>query len=268
MVDRVDISRIAEQGVEEGDEQIRLIELAQESQLISDEYTRVSVLFSHEELKEFIPAAWSSLVQVKMDLYKCVAHHYISALLMSATNLTEETMETFRYLYTESDDAATTTDVRMPNTKENAQALGCCHLRQCMSSLEDASRHARLNRELRSKAGLQSILSSMKDRIYAICERKNIHNPEELDSYLDPPQLIAATKFQLEISSPDLSAHIMDDPFKALGPLAFFSAKRQWTQPRHVTLHRRGGGFGLSVKGSAPVVIASVEEDGSPAEVI
>src|SRR6185503_1731572 len=77
----------------------------------------------------------------------------------------------------------------------------------------------------------------------------------------------AATKFQMEISCPDLTTHIMDDPFKNLGPLSFFSAKRQWTQPRHVTLHRRGGGFGLSVKGSAPVVIASVEEDGSPAEV-
>ena len=70
----------------------------------------------------------------------------------------------------------------------------------------------------------------------------------------------------MEISSPDLTTQI-DDPFRDLGPLSFFSAKRQWTQPRTVKLRRRGGGFGLSVKGSAPVVIASVEEDGSPAEV-
>lgn len=79
--------------------------------------------------------------------------------------------------------------------------------------------------------------------------------------------LAAATKFQLELSPPDLATQNVEDPFRALGPLALFSAKRHWSAPRHVTLHRRGDGFGLSVKGSAPVAIASID-DGSPAEVI
>jgi hypothetical protein len=68
-VDRVDSSKIIENGVQDAKEQMKLIELAQESQLLSDEYVRVSELLSHEELKEFIPPAWSSLVQVSRIKY-------------------------------------------------------------------------------------------------------------------------------------------------------------------------------------------------------
>jgi hypothetical protein len=63
-VEKVDSSKIIENGLHDKHEQTKLIELAQEAQLLSDEYVRVSELLSHEELKEFIPPAWSSLVQV------------------------------------------------------------------------------------------------------------------------------------------------------------------------------------------------------------
>jgi hypothetical protein len=263
-VDKIDSNKIIENGVQGADDQSKLIELSQEAQLLSDEYTRVSELLSHNELKEFIPPAWSSLVQVKRDLYRCVAHHYIATLLLSECELCEETLESFRYLYCESENQAVT-DIRLPNNDEDMRILGFCHLRQSLASLEDSNRHARLNRELRGKEGLQSALSSMKDRILATFERKEIQSQDELEHFLDPPQIVAATKFQLELSPPDLATHNVEDPFKGLGPLALFSAKRHWSAPRHVTLHRRGDGFGLSVKGSAPVAIASVD-DGSPAE--
>ncbi|XP_021968422.1 rhophilin-2-B [Folsomia candida] len=259
-VEKVDSSKI----IENVQDQSRVVELAQEAQLLSDEYVRVSELLSHEELKEFIPPAWSSLVQVKRDLYKCLAHHYLSTLLLSECEFSDETRENFRYLYCETENVAVT-DIRLPTNEEEMKVLGFCHLRKALSCLEDSSRHARLNRELRAKKGLQSALQSTKDKILATFERKEIQSLEELEHYLDPPQLIAATKFQLELSPPDLATQNVEDPFRALGPLALFSAKRHWSAPRHVTLHRRGDGFGLSVKGSAPVAIASID-DGSPAE--
>ncbi|ODN05568.1 Rhophilin-2-B, partial [Orchesella cincta] len=263
-VDKIDCNKIIENGVRDAKEQIKLIELAQESQLLSDEYSKVSDLLSHEELKEFIPPAWSSLVHVKRELYKSVAHHYLATLLLTECELTEESQESFRYLYGETDNPAVT-EIRLPNNEEDMKVLGFCHLRLSLASLEDSNRHARLNRELRGKVGLQTALSSMKDRILATFERKEIHNEEELDHYMDPPNVIAATKFQLELSPPDLATQSVEDPFRGLGPLALFSAKRHWSAPRHVTLHRRGDGFGLRVKGTAPVSIASVDE-GSPAE--
>ncbi|ERL92459.1 hypothetical protein D910_09773, partial [Dendroctonus ponderosae] len=59
----------------------------------------------------------------------------------------------------------------------------------------------------------------------------------------------------------------VNDLFRGLGPIAIFSAKRHWSAPRLVQLHRgrTNEGFGFSVRGDAPVIIAIVEP-GSLAE--
>ncbi len=132
------------------------------------------------------------ILQVKRDLYKCLAHHYLSTLLLSDCKFSAETQENFRYLYlngTETENAAVT-DIRQPANEEEMKILGFCHLRKAFRCLEDSSRHARLNRELRGKKGLQSALQSMKDRILATFERKEIQSQEDLEHYLDPPILI------------------------------------------------------------------------------
>lgn len=74
---------------------------------------------------------------------------------------------------------------------------------------------------------------------------------------------VASTKFQLSITHPDFGQHGVDDLFKSLGPVAIFSAKRHWTAPRLVQLQRGpdGEGFGFSVRGDAPVIIAAVDHN-------
>ena len=58
----------------------------------------------------------------------------------------------------------------------------------------------------------------------------------------------------------------MKDPFRALGPLTFFEARRQWSAAREVRISRlEQGGFGFSIKGEFPVVVAAVDP-GSPTE--
>ena len=77
----------------------------------------------------------------------------------------------------------------------------------------------------------------------------------------------ASTKVQLTLTPPDFSQHRVEDIFKRLGPVAVFSAKHQWSAPRIVKLTRTSTqGFGFSVRGDAPVVIAGVDS-GSLAEV-
>lgn len=77
----------------------------------------------------------------------------------------------------------------------------------------------------------------------------------------------AATKFQMSLTTPDFSQHSVEDVFRLLGPAAVFSAKHQWSAPRPVSLTRSAAqGFGFSVRGDAPVVIAGVDR-GSLAEV-
>jgi len=74
---------------------------------------------------------------------------------------------------------------------------------------------------------------------------------------------VASTKFQLSITHPDFGQHGVDDLFRSLGPVAIFSAKRHWTAPRSVQLQRGpdGEGFGFSVRGDAPVIIAAVDHN-------
>lgn len=65
------------------------------------------------------------------------------------------------------------------------------------------------------------------------------------------------------MTPPDFAQYRVADLFKALGPIAIFSAKRHWTAPRLIQLHRgrTSEGFGFSVRGDAPVIIAIVDQN-------
>lgn len=74
---------------------------------------------------------------------------------------------------------------------------------------------------------------------------------------------LAATKFQLSLTHPDFGQHGVEDLFRSLGPIAIFSAKRHWTAPRLIQMQKgsESEGFGFSVRGDAPVIIAVVENN-------
>lgn len=59
-----------------------------------------------------------------------------------------------------------------------------------------------------------------------------------LKQFLQYSFFAASSKFQLTVTEPDLAAHRVEDPFRALGPIAIFSARRHWTAPRVVRLQR------------------------------
>jgi len=73
------------------------------------------------------------------------------------------------------------------------------------------------------------------------------------------------SKYNLVNTAPDFGK--VDDPFRELGPITVFSARRSWTAPRSVRLHKtdyqtkshRTEEFGFSLKGDAPVMISSVD---------
>lgn len=66
----------------------------------------------------------------------------------------------------------------------------------------------------------------------------------------------------MSLTAPDFSQYRVEDLFKLLGPVAVFSAKHQWSAPRPISLTRTPTqGFGFSVRGDAPVVIAGVDRN-------
>lgn len=77
----------------------------------------------------------------------------------------------------------------------------------------------------------------------------------------------ASTKLQLSFGQPDFEQHPAEDLFRALGPLALFSAKHKWNPARLAHLRKlHDQGFGFSVRGDGPIVIAGVD-GGSIADV-
>ena len=84
---------------------------------------------------------------------------------------------------------------------------------------------------------------------------------------LDPPAISPSSQYQLSLAFPDLGQHKVQDLFSSLGPVAIFSAKHHWSAPRTARLKKRDSeGYGFSVRGDAPVIIAGVDV-GSIAEV-
>ncbi len=78
----------------------------------------------------------------------------------------------------------------------------------------------------------------------------------------------ASTKLQLSFGQPDFTQHPVDDLFRQLGPLTLFSAKHKWNPPRVANLRKlHDQGFGFSVRGDGPIIIAGVD-GGSIADVI
>lgn len=64
------------------------------------------------------------------------------------------------------------------------------------------------------------------------------------------------------MTAPDFAHLPVEDLFHRLGPVAIFSAKHHWTVPRSIQLQRTGSsdsGFGFSVRGDAPVIVAAVD---------
>lgn len=58
------------------------------------------------------------------------------------------------------------------------------------------------------------------------------------DFDLSDATLHACSKFTLTLTGPDFTTYKVEDPFRSLGPIAIFSARRHWTAPRCARLHK------------------------------
>lgn len=100
------------------------------------------------------------------------------------------------------------------------------------------------------------------ENIQTHCQNNNDSTEKEKKSLNLCFSFTAATKFQLSLTPPDFAQYKVNDLFRSLGPIAIFSAKRHWTAPRLIQLNRNKNseGFGFSIRGDAPVIVAAVEQ--------
>ena len=93
---------------------------------MSEVYTEVFNVISQPPVKDYVPFSWASLVQVKKEHYKALAHFYVAlAILDSNGEFSNKTLETLQFLHEEEEDkAATLIEIRVPKNQNEKRYLG------------------------------------------------------------------------------------------------------------------------------------------------
>ncbi|KAG5305842.1 RHPN2 protein, partial [Pseudoatta argentina] len=237
------------------------LDLAQEAAQVAAIYNDVHGLISREPVRDYVPETWISLILVKREHHLALAHKHIAVGLLDRpiAEFRVETKLTLEHI--QKSDGKTQLDATIPRDDSERKLLGKAHLREALVLHDESQRLQRMCRELKGKQALAKVLKKAQEATFESYNR--FGNEDDFRELLDPPDIIASTKFQLSITHPDFGQHGVDDLFKSLGPVAIFSAKRHWTAPRLIQLQRGpdGEGFGFSVRGDAPVIVAAVDHN-------
>ncbi|XP_028046177.1 rhophilin-2 [Monomorium pharaonis] len=236
------------------------LDLAQEAAQVAAIYNDVHGLISREPVRDYVPETWISLILVKREHHLALAHKHIAVGLLDRpiAELRVETRLTLEHI--QKSDGKTQLDATVPRDDNERKLLGKAHLREALVLHDESQRLQRMCRDLKAKQPLGRVLKKAQEATLDSYNR--FGSEDDFRELLDPPDIIASTKFQLSITHPDFGQHGVDDLFKSLGPVAIFSAKRHWTAPRLVQLQRGPDeGFGFSVRGDAPVIIAAVDHN-------
>ncbi|OAD52287.1 Protein diaphanous [Eufriesea mexicana] len=237
------------------------LDLAQEASQVAAVYSDVHGLISREPVRDYVPETWISLIMVKREHHLALAHKHL-ALGLFDRPFTEWRAETKLALeHVQKSDGKTQLDVIVPRDENERKLLAKAHLREALVLHEESQRLQRMCRDLKAKQALAKVLKRVQESTME--DYNGIGDEDDFRGLLDPPDIIASTKFQLNITHPDFGQHGVEDLFRSLGPVAIFSAKRHWTAPRLIQLQRGpdGEGFGFSVRGDAPVIIAAVDHN-------
>ncbi|XP_013410860.1 rhophilin-2-A-like isoform X2 [Lingula anatina] len=241
------------------------LEVAHEAAQVSKLYNETHKMMSSTQLKDYVPFSWISMVLVKSQHYRALSHYYTAVGLLDQkdSNNVELLAGLFSELYLDSSSSTLTT--HSPTKEEERTTLGKAHLREAMIMHEDSMRVHTLCKQLRKIDTFQEILKQAHDRSLS----RFADLEEEDDFSLDlqtVPVVKHSTKQAIKTIPPDFAKHKVRDLFEKLGPIAIFSAKNHWSAPRTLELTKNTNeGYGFSVRGDSPVIIAAVE-DGSICE--
>ncbi|KAJ2938906.1 hypothetical protein O0L34_g17717 [Tuta absoluta] len=215
------------------------LDLAQESAQLAHVYQQLYEKMQSEGVFNYVPYSWVSLVHVKTEFYKALAHEYCATGLLNAPSASRA-RDRLSTVYGPSGDRSVDNGSAFLSSKWEQDidipALGRAHLIEALALYEEALRLQRMCRELRDKEALSRVVRTHLDR--ANRERAGLRDEPDFADVIDAPTVQPSSKFQLALTPPDFAQHRVEDLFKSLGPIAVFSAKRHWSAPRLVQLQK------------------------------
>ncbi|NWQ83231.1 RHPN1 protein, partial [Columbina picui] len=236
------------------------LQLAQEAARVEDAYSLVHQTMTQAHVKDYVPFSWTTMVHVKSEHFKALSHYFAAVALCdcpasSDAELPEQEKAFLQFHVTMPEGPSLRVLLQDP---EERRKLGKAHLKKAIMKHEEAMRIHGLCKILRKMDILQEVLSFAHKR-RSCC---NYLTPSVCAFLSLPP---AKTHQKPEVKSPNFSQVKVTDLFHRLGPLSVFSAKNKWYPARRVHLMRGENGFGFTLRGDSPVLIAGVIPGGCAA---
>ncbi|XP_055618282.1 rhophilin-2 isoform X2 [Toxorhynchites rutilus septentrionalis] len=254
--------------------------LSGEATQLTIEYQEIHRIIQSNEAHTYLPECWAGLVPLKSEYYKALAHYHTAKAIdpellsfksstptksakpkaFGGSQILPQVRDTFIF-----DETTIEGDIHPAMLKK-------VHLRESLSSHEEAQRLQRMCRELKNKIALTKVLNYALEKTAEELEILALELDEsgflDEDTDLIDVTLNTTSKFAISLTGPDFTAYKIEDPFRKLGPMAIFSARRHWTAPRCIRLHRgstdpstgggtldrrryQAGGFGESTSGGS-----------------
>ncbi|ESO82789.1 hypothetical protein LOTGIDRAFT_155816 [Lottia gigantea] len=236
--------------------------MAQEAALVSEKYRDTHRLMISEPVKSYIPFSWISMAQTKHYYYKGLAHYYIASGLLDQKDSDDmEKIKTmFQGLQIGAEGRDENNGLKLPTNSEDRKIIGKAHLKESVLGHEEALRVHDLCKQLRKVDHYGEILDKTHER--ALKKFSALEEEDDFSDLVTVARIQGKSENDVVSITPEFSKIKVTDIFRKLGPISIFNAKNEWSTPRLVSLHRNTGeGFGFSVRGDSPVIIADIEPE-------
>uniref|UniRef100_A0A8C0VU72 Rhophilin-1 n=1 Tax=Castor canadensis TaxID=51338 RepID=A0A8C0VU72_CASCN len=222
------------------------LRLAQEAAQVAAEYRLVHRAMAQPPVGDYMPASWTTLMYVKAEHFRSLAHYHAAVALCDGS--CECPLPTCLRVLAEAPCSGFMGSLN-PHSWRSAGSL------RAILGQEEALRLHALCRVLREVDLLQVVVAQALQR--SLTKYSDLEREDDFFEVAEAPDIQPKTHQKPEVRMPSLNQVKVADIFHRLGPLSVFSVKNQWqiVGPVHVT--RGEGGFGFTLRGDSPVLIAA-----------
>nr|XP_040149474.1 rhophilin-1 isoform X2 [Ictidomys tridecemlineatus] len=238
------------------------LHLAQEAAQVAAEYRLVHQAMAQPPVQDYVPASWTTLVHVKAEHFHALAHYHAATALCDGSLAAEGELPACEQVF-QPPTPGEPHSPALPQQPEERRKLAKAHLKRAILGQEEALRLHASCRVLRKVDLLQAVVAQALR--HSLAKYSKLEREDDFFEAAEAPDIQPKTHQKSEVRVPSLSFMKVADIFHRLGPLPVFSAKNRWQLVGPIHLTRGEGGFGFTLRGDSPVLIAAVVPGGQAA---
>lgn len=230
-----------------------LVSAAQECAEVSHKYKKSQMMMNAGICLSCVPSSWKNMMSIMCLHYKALSHYYVANGLLKSVDSSDDDKQ--------KEIVTSLLHMSEPDTNAARQKQAKAHLHSALKSHEEAMKARQICRHCRKITGLQKAFQEA--RITTTNTLVAMEEEDDFDDPMTPTPVKALPRYKAHCIPPNFADASVEDLFHKLGPVHIFNAKSEWSATKTMELKRRASGYGFSVIGSAPVIIQSVDKEGS-----